>query len=77
MIKDINEDRRWMLSGPIPRRKRSGFLFFPKTIGSIRRWWEHAEWEQRSVNVYQRAGDPKLRVEWVNDKWLDCMNIGD
>ena len=28
-------------------RKIKKFLFFPKTIGRERRWWEKAEWEEK------------------------------
>lgn len=49
---------------PWSRRTRSGFLWFPKTIGFETRFWEHTTWEEHFVVAVSHA-------MWVADKWAD------
>lgn len=44
------------------KRAREGFLFFPKTIYSERRWWEYAKWLEERDNLFEW-----YPVCWVNE----------
>lgn len=61
---------RWSSPEPTPtrigdRRKRKGFLLFPKRIDEVTRWLETAEWEECLIP----SGSGYLR--WVDGRWLD------
>lgn len=42
-------------------RVRKGFLFFPLTIYSERRWWEVAEWEEELDSDF----------DWIPYRWVN------
>ena len=49
-------------------RKRSGFLFLPKTIGKETRWLEFATWEEEGCS---NAGMPYGGWYWKPIRWID------
>lgn len=46
-------------------RERKGFLFLPRAIGGIVKWWEWAAWEQ----AYS-SGGLEDGPFWYDVKWL-------
>lgn len=55
---------RWWQPKDGALRVRRGFLWFPKTIKHVTRWWEYAEWEQEFNDVGE--GSPWWDVRWVD-----------
>lgn len=49
-------------------RMKSGFLFFPKTIGEETRWFEFASW----LEEYHVGGNGRneVRTYWREKQWL-------
>lgn len=52
-------------------RTRTGFLWFPKTIGDETRWLETAEWEERH-HVYH--GYDGMERWWEETQWVRWTN---
>lgn len=49
-------------------RIKTGFLFFPKTIGYERRWLEFATWNEEYYEGYlSTSWEPRC---WIDDSWV-------
>ena len=51
-------------------RVRSGFLLFPKRIGTERRWLETAAWEEEFIPSYPFFYPERLDGWWIPVKWV-------
>jgi hypothetical protein len=49
-------------------RTRKGFLFLPKEIDGLTRWWEYAEWEEKH---WSDGGGMMGSDGWSPIRWLD------
>ena len=62
-------------SKPSPKggetRTKSGFLFFPKTIGLETRWLENATWKDRYISyVTLEEYGPVESFGWDAESWV-------
>jgi hypothetical protein len=49
-------------------RIRSGFLFFPKKINGVRRWWVTTSWEEQYYSGWSLGDDVD---GWFPVRWMD------
>ena len=49
-------------------RTRREFLFLPKEIAGLTRWWEWAEWEEE---YWSDGGGMMGSDGWSSTKWID------
>lgn len=54
------------------RRTRRAFLIFPKTIGSVTKWLETAEWEEEWFRFGRQSGESP---DWDPIRWTEDPRV--
>lgn len=57
------------------KRIRTGFLFFPLTIGGETRWFEKATWEERVTRLVSVFSGSDRGWDWERLRWIDGEEI--